>query len=103
MQTYYILDAENGNVTNTIIADEAFVQANFDFYEQCVAVVSEQDKLAITEADGRQWRDAELSASDFIVPITDHPQRAAYITYRESLRAWPSTADFPDTRPTIGN
>tara|TARA_R110000796_G_scaffold3823_1_gene14675 strand:+ start:69 stop:383 length:315 start_codon:yes stop_codon:yes gene_type:complete len=103
MQTYYILDAENGNVTNTIVADEAFIQANFDFYEQCVAVVSEQDKLAITEADERQWRDAELSASDFIVPLSDHPQRAAYMAYRESLRSWPADAEnFPDTRPVLG-
>jgi len=51
---------------------------------------------------GRSWRDQELSGSDWIVPLTDHPQRAAYITYRAALRAWPSTSDFPDTKPTLG-
>ena len=50
-----------------------------------------------------RWRNAELLATDFIVPLSDHPQRAAYILYRESLRAWPSTGDFPNTRPTLGS
>jgi hypothetical protein len=47
------------------------------------------------------WRDGELSSSDFIVPLSDHPQRDAYITYREALRQWPSTEDFPATRPEL--
>ena len=53
--------------------------------------------------NGRTWRDMELIATDYIVPLTDHPQHAAYITYRAALRAWPSTADFPDTKPTLGS
>ena len=48
-----------------------------------------------------RWRNAELLATDFIVPLSDHPQRAAYMTYRESLRAWPSTDSFPNTRPEV--
>lgn len=48
----------------------------------------------------RQWRDAELSATDWIVPVTDHPQHSAYLTYRQELRDYPSQADFPNgTRP----
>lgn len=50
----------------------------------------------------RSWRDYQLEATDWIVPITDHPQHAAYMTYRQALRDWPSTADFPDTRPELG-
>lgn len=49
----------------------------------------------------RKWRDLELKATDWIVPVTDHPQHAAYMTYRQALRDWPSTADFPDTRPEL--
>ena len=30
---YNILDAEGGNVINTIVADAEFVEANFDHYE----------------------------------------------------------------------
>ena len=51
----------------------------------------------------RTWRDQELAMTDWIVPLTDHPQHAAYITYRAALRAWPSTSDFPDTKPTLGS
>ena len=51
--------------------------------------------------DSRRFRDQELMCSDWIVSVTDHPQRAAYITYRAALRDWPSTADFPDTKPTL--
>ena len=51
----------------------------------------------------RFWRDEELRSSDWIVPTSDYPQRAAYLTYRAALRDWPSTADFPDTKPTLGS
>ena len=54
-------------------------------------------------ADARKWRDSELQATDGIPAITDHPQRAAYLTYRTALRDWPSTADFPATKPTLGS
>jgi hypothetical protein len=51
--------------------------------------------------DSRRFRDQELLCSDWIVSVTDHPQHAAYITYRAALRDWPSTSDFPDTKPTL--
>ena len=47
------------------------------------------------------WRDGQLSFTDWIVPTTDHPQYAAYITYRQALRDWPVSLDFPATRPTL--
>lgn len=50
----------------------------------------------------RQWRDDELVSTDWIVPLTDHPQHAAYLAYRQDLRDWPSTTDFPNVRPTLG-
>ena len=50
----------------------------------------------------RSWRDMELGGCDYIVPLTDHPQHAAYMTYRAALRDWPATSDFPDTKPTLG-
>jgi hypothetical protein len=52
--------------------------------------------------DSRRFRDQELMCSDWIVSVTDHPKRAAYLTYRAALRDWPSTADFPDTTPVMG-
>jgi len=50
----------------------------------------------------REWRNEELIANDFIVPLTDHPQHAAYMAYRAALRAWPASSDFPATRPVLG-
>tara|TARA_Y200000002_G_C22322419_1_gene513178 strand:+ start:343 stop:621 length:279 start_codon:yes stop_codon:yes gene_type:complete len=53
------------------------------------------------EESARLWRDLQLKESDWIAMLTDHPQNAAYKTYRTKLRDWPSTSDFPDTKPTL--
>ena len=53
-------------------------------------------------SEARNWRDIEIQMTDWVVPLTDHPQHAAYITYRAALRAWPSTGDFPATKPVLG-
>ena len=96
----YIIKDADGNITNPCIkASAEFMEANFEHYEEWAAPVIE----AQPELEARQWRNGELSSSDFIVPLSDHPQRADYILYRESLRSWPSTDSFPDTRPTLGS
>ena len=56
---------------------------------------------ANSEALAKAWRDSELEATDFIVPLSDHPQLNANLIYRESLRQWPSTDSFPHTRPEL--
>ena len=96
----YIIKDAYGNILNFINADAEFVAANFDHYELYVEPTPPEPTA---EEAARMWRDMELSATDYIVPLTDHPQRAAYMTYREALRNWPSTADFPDTRPILGD
>ena len=53
------------------------------------------------EIAAREWRDIELSNSDFIVPLTDYPNYSDWIAYRSALRAWPSTTSFPATKPTL--
>ena len=68
--------------------------------------VEEQIQARLEESEAvhaRMWRDEELQSSDWIVPTSDHPQHTAYITYRAALRAWPSTSDFPDTKPVLGS
>ena len=62
-------------------------------------VTSNEEKQNIAKRE----RDDLLKESDWIIPLTDHPQHAAYITYRKALRDWPSTADFPDKKPTLGS
>ena len=99
MPNFNILNAANGNVINTIVADAEFVEANFEHYELYVAPTPAEPTVA---EEARTWRNMELSSSDFIVPLSDHPQRAAYMTYRTALRDWPSTDAFPATKPTLG-
>ena len=63
-----------------------------------------EQSAAVEALFNRNWRDQELADTDYMVPITDHPQRAAYIAYREALRTWPADAEnFPDTRPSLGD
>jgi hypothetical protein len=61
------------------------------------------EEIPPTDETARQWRDNELLQTDWIIPITDHPERAAYMTYRVALRDWPSTGDFPATKPELGS
>jgi len=102
MQTFEILNSD-GNVINLILADESFVEAHYSNYRAVVEVVTDEEIAAASNDRERGWRDSELKATDYIPSITDHPQRSAYLTYRTALRDWPSTSNFPDTRPTLGS
>ena len=95
---YNIKDAD-GNITNTISADAEFVEANFEHYELWVAPTPAEPTAA--EA-GRMWRNGELSSTDTAAQTPDWPNRDNILLYRTALRNWPSTSDFPTTRPTLG-
>ena len=47
----------------------------------------------------REWRDSELVRTDGLVVLPDYPNKTETIAYRVKLRDWPSTSDFPDTKP----
>lgn len=63
--------------------------------------MTEDEAMAFARQEAKTWRNIELAKTDWIVPVTDHPERASYLTYRTALRNWPSTDDFPGTRPTL--
>ena len=71
----------------------AYANADADDYKE----------MSVSELENyqRAWRDKELKSTDWIVPVIDHPERASYLTYRTNLRDWPSTDDFPNTKPTL--
>ena len=100
MSVYKINYADGS--TNTIIADLDFVRANTSEGDTYAEVLPPDPTDHQKESSARVWRDRQLLDTDFIVPLTDHPQRDAYITYRQKLRDWPSTSDFPNTKPTVG-
>lgn len=91
---------ENNVVVDSIVADAAFIATLSDSSSWTLRVVSEI-VLPTAEETAREWRDKELKNTDYIVSVTDHPQHSEYMTYRVALRNWPSTSDFPTTRPTL--
>jgi hypothetical protein len=95
---YNMKDAD-GNIINTINSDAEFVEANFDYYELYVEPTPPEPTA---EEAARQWRDSELSATDKAAQTSDWPNRDNILTYRTALRDWPSTTDFPNTRPVLG-
>lgn len=50
----------------------------------------------------RLWRDSELERTDTLHLVDDFPKKSELTDYRAALRAWPSTSDFPATRPVMG-
>ena len=67
-----------------------------------VSLGEEFDKV-LKEIEGRLWRDDELVRTDSLISLPDHPDKDNLTAYRQKLRDWPSTDDYPDTRPTIGS
>ena len=53
------------------------------------------------ELEERIWRDGELGRTDVLYLLDDYPDKDKLKTYRQALRDWPSTSDFPETRPTL--
>ena len=55
----------------------------------------------IAEEEGRMWRNIELASTDMASQTPDWPNRANILAYRTALRDWPSTSEFPATRPEL--
>ena len=91
-------------VSNFILADMTFAEKAYPKSEGYVCELVVKDSV-ITDAskarDARVWRNDELKGTDIIAQTPDWPDRDKYLTYRTKLRDWPSTSDFPDTKPTL--
>ena len=100
MSNKWTIKDADGNITNPcILADEAFVQSISDYYEEWVAAAP---IVPTAEETARGWRNNELDATDAASQTPDWPNRDNILTYRTALRNWPSTSDFPATRPELG-
>ena len=49
----------------------------------------------------RKWRDEELLRTDVAATVSDFPNASAILVYRQALRDWPASEDFPDVRPEV--
>lgn len=104
---------ENGIVKNIIIGDSNFAES---YGNNAIILTDDIVKIGYTydgtnfsapiksqeelETEGSAWRDLELRETDFIVPLTDYPNHAQWLTYRQQLRDWPTTDNFPNIKPT---
>ena len=88
--------------TNEVIGGEKFckeVTKDGGSYEIVNPPALPQELI---NAQAKIWRDEELAATDNIAQTPDFPNRDKYLTYRQALRDWTSTTDFPDKKPTLG-
>ena len=102
---------ENNIITDIIIADADFIES---FEKETVLLEDDEIKInwgyqngqfinndpAISNEEWIEWRNLELGKTDFIAQTPDYPNKDAWLTYRQKLRDWPSTADFPDVKPS---
>lgn len=93
--TIYIIKDSDGNHINRINASESFVAQHYDYYE----AETTQVNTGIKTTAEREWRDSELKRTDVLATVNDYPHATELTAYRTALRDWPSTDDFPDTRP----
>lgn len=83
----------SGDILRYEYTDGTIIEKQFN-------IISDDDRQEINNNIAKDWRDNELKRTDFIVPLSDYPNRDAWITYRQQLRDWTTTSDFPNTKPT---
>jgi len=91
LNPHYEVFDENGNLINTIVADEDFVKANFSSYKLLPSFRNPKKEIA--------WRNEMLNQTDRLITLTDYPYKEKLTQWRQTLRDWPNTEDFPETRP----
>lgn len=86
--------------TNEFLVESADFSLLGKLYNSETGDFTDPENLVETEA--RQWRDSELERTDILAVLPDYPNKEALLTYRQALRDWTDTEDFPETRPTLG-
>ena len=101
-----IIKVTKDGVSNNILGSLAFAQQAYPTSEgyshEDISVEPSAEQIkAAWEAEARDWRNAELNRTDTLSLLTDFPKKTELAAYRTKLRDWPSTSDFPDTKPTL--
>lgn len=97
-QAYYRVDDvikftlhNGGTVDKTITEENVMVDSPTE----------EEIKVATLAVEAKRWRDQELKNTDTLSLLADHPNNTNILSYRQELRDWPNTSDFPLTKPTL--
>ena len=77
---------------------QEYVKHGGSYEEENSEIVLSENKI---KEQARSWRNSALRAPDKFVSVTDHPDHTAIISFRQKLRSWPDTEDFPDKRPVL--
>ena len=90
-------------VSNTIVGSLEFAKTAFPgaTYEDLTIYPTEEDFEKLHKENSRAWRDSELERTDNLSLLTDFPKKTELAAYRTKLRDWPTTSDFPNTRPVM--
>lgn len=93
-------------VSNIIVGSMDFAQQAYPTsegysHEDVTVTPTSEEVTEEKQMQARAWRDSELYKTDPLSLLTDHPKKTEIAAYRVKLRDWPSTSDFPDTRPTL--
>mgnify|MGYP005742061939 FL=1 len=93
-------------VSNIIVGSMDFAQQAYPpsqgySHEDVTVIPTSEEVTEDKKMQARAWRDSELYKTDPLSLLTDHPKKTEIAAYRVKLRDWPSTSDFPDTRPTL--
>tara|TARA_R100000544_G_C2218337_1_gene55924 strand:+ start:203 stop:535 length:333 start_codon:yes stop_codon:yes gene_type:complete len=100
----YIIKNSNEDPVREIVADELFfastpltaIHPDATSYVRKIFV-----GVSLTpEGVARTWRDEELNKTDWIEAVPKHSFHSSIMGYRDSLRDWPSTEEFPSVQPT---
>lgn len=51
------------------------------------------------EDRAREWRNNELNRTDIYMVVSDYPYKTEMSVYRQQLRDWPTTENFPSVKP----
>ena len=95
-----IIKIVKDGVENQIIGDLDWAKSVYPDHT-CEVVDEPTSEDQTTEQQAREWRNSELVRTDSLFGLTDHPDHSKIVDYRNALRDWPSTSDFPDTLPTL--
>ena len=97
MARFEILN-ESGEVENIIVASLSFVEDNYTTFREIEEPIT--GPVVTKQEEEIKWRDSELLRTDSLMLLSDYPYKDELTIYRQALRDWPSTEDFPETRPS---
>ena len=95
---YYLV----GDVIKFTLHNGGAISKTITEEDVMVAGPTEEEIITATLAiEAKRWRDQELKSTDTLSLLEDHPNNTNILSYRQALRDWPNTSDFPLTKPTL--